>query len=849
MPAYLFFGEMIAEGDVVDIFPQDPAGPVYLSESGSRVYSVLPDTGAAAGGFPNPVYSSSELPFAKNSVDLVVSTTLFYVVEKQSRERLLKEIRRMVSADGVVALVLPNRQKAGIFYSTPDDCPDYWDFERMMRRHFPHITILSQKPLAGAVLEPMGRSSVPDLALNDSLLASDPEEPSHYIAVCSSRYRRINEQLMARLPFSSLEDSVAGDLESMRSALEIARREAAVHSREIPKLRSRAEQLEKRLMDEEERNRELLEIRNKSEITFHRLEVAEKALGRADARTKELETDLADKQRDFLESQSNIRRLNRELGDLTVAFEKSKTEGEQLENERLRMHETVSELQSRIKTLQRKIDDSTEQLAGIETDREEYHKRMNLAAGELRDERERRLKAEHRMVLLEEERDFGKKALEENIEKLRGYIKERDDAVEARKQTQEKLDHFMEEIEKGKGASIEEAESLRVIIAGLNDEIENLKKAAAAAREETAQKESALIEAREENRSREGEIERLKQELEDSGSKLAEALDNLKKSEQDLAGSEQEIESMKQELEGSGSMLEDTSDDLEKARQKIRETEKELSDALEELEKSRQMNSQLQDAMSGLDEKVSERDGRIAEMEKNVSDLRQAVRESDEETHWRNKAEEAQKEISSLNKELETLRETSEWDSSMKPDGAELKEAPDELASKVRDLESEVDRLKKENEVGLLAVREDVETELRLVRTELDTRDSELWEAREEIIRLRAQLAATVDDAEHRGEVVPHQKAIEEQEKVIHSLTEERNGLIKLAEKTERSLARRKSHIKKLIAILKHERVLYRQQGGSEPVEIADEELDRVFEVEDSGSEDNAVSEVLRDPD
>jgi len=828
MPAYLFFRELITGGDVLDICPQDPAGPVYLSESGSRVYSILPDTSAAADGFPHPVCSSSELPFAKNSVDLVVSTTLFSVVEKQSRERLLKEIRRMVSADGVVALVLPNRQKTGIFYSTPDDCPDYWDFERMMRRHFPHITILSQKPLAGSVLEPMGRSSVPDLALNDSLLDSDLEEPSHYIAVCSSRYRRINEQLMARFPFSSLEDSVAGDLESMRSALEIARREAAVHSREIPKLRSRAEELEKRLMDEEERNRELLEMRNKSEITLHRLEVNEKALGRADVRIKELESDLADTERNYLESESRVRRQQRELGDLTVAFDKSKKEGEQLENERLRMHETVAELQSRIKTLQRKIDDSTEQLAGIETDREEYQKRMNLAAGELRDERERRLKAEHRIVLLEEDRDFGKKALEENLEKLRRYLKERDDAIEARREAQEKLDRFMEEIEKGKGASIEEAEGLRIKIAGLNDEIENLKNSAAAAREETAQKEAALIESQEENKGSEGEIERLKQEL---------------------AGNEQEIESLKEELEGFGSRLEGTSDDLEKARQKIMETEKELADALGELEKSRLMNSELQDAVSGFEVKVSERDGRIAEMEKNVSDLRQAVRESVEETHWRNKAEEARKETASLRQELETFRETSEWDSSIKSGEAESKKARDELVEKTKFLESEVERLKKENEVGLLAVREDVETELRLVRTELDTRDSELWEAREEIIRLRAQLAATIDDAEHRGEAIPHQKAIEEQEKVIHSLTEERNGLIKLAEKTERSLARRKSHINKLIAILKHERVLYRQQGGSEPVEIADEELDRVFGVEDSESEDNAVSEVLRDPD
>ena len=68
---------------------------------------------------------------------------------------------------------------------------------------------------------------------------------------------------------------------------------------------------------------------------------------------------------------------------------------------------------------------------------------------------------------------------------------------------------------------------------------------------------------------------------------------------------------------------------------------------------------------------------------------------------------------------------------------------------------------------------------------------------------------------------------------MIHSLTEERDGLVKLCEKTERSLAKRRAHVKKLIAIIRHERKLYRKQGGKEQLEIPDEELEKFFEVDE----------------
>jgi hypothetical protein len=171
---------------------------------------------------------------------------------------------------------------------------------------------------------------------------------------------------------------------------------------------------------------------------------------------------------------------------------------------------------------------------------------------------------------------------------------------------------------------------------------------------------------------------------------------------------------------------------------------------------------------------------------------------------------------------------------------------------RIRELKAENRRLKQENDGELLRVREDLETELRSVSRQLEARDQEIWELREEVIRLRAQNAASAAATEPRGEVAGIHRTLFEQENIIAELREECERLRFECEKRQRSLDLRKKNLRILASLLRQERDARKRIDSEPPAPpaapqglVADRELDIARMIDEAVDDFEDVDEAL----
>jgi chromosome segregation ATPase len=171
---------------------------------------------------------------------------------------------------------------------------------------------------------------------------------------------------------------------------------------------------------------------------------------------------------------------------------------------------------------------------------------------------------------------------------------------------------------------------------------------------------------------------------------------------------------------------------------------------------------------------------------------------------------------------------------------------------RIRELKAENRRLKQENDGELLRVREDLETELRSVSRQLEARDQEIWELREEVIRLRAQSAASTAAAETRSEVAGIHRTLFDQENTIAELREECERLRFECEKRQRSLDVRKKNLRILAALLRQERDARRRIDSEPPAPLselpgiaADREVDIAKMIDEAVDDFEDVDDAL----
>ncbi|KAA2212007.1 class I SAM-dependent methyltransferase [Teichococcus oryzae] len=182
-----FLARTLCRGrDVLDIACGEGYGSALMAQAARSVLGV--DVSAEAVSHAAQVYARSNLryehgdarsiPLPDQSVDMVVSfETLEHFFE---HDRFLEEVRRVLRPGGLLLLSSPERD----VYSPPGSTANPYhvnelsrpEFERLLRRHFGHIQIMSQRPMLGSALV---ADDGEDLA---GTLTFEKRGPQHYEA-------------------------------------------------------------------------------------------------------------------------------------------------------------------------------------------------------------------------------------------------------------------------------------------------------------------------------------------------------------------------------------------------------------------------------------------------------------------------------------------------------------------------------------------------------------------------------------------------------------------------------------------------------------------------------------------
>lgn len=928
IPPYLLCEKLAKGSRVVDIFPPGEEGDRFLAGKAEKLLvvkrSMSDHPAETAEGITRIVAAPSSLPFARGAFDLVLA--LSRPRDREQVEEIIRDARTLLNPSGILAVMIPNRE-AGMGDMAPGEAemPDFLEFERGLRRHFPHVTLYAQLPLYGAVLSPLGRRrSSEGPLLDDRLIPEGGETPTHFLALCSLRYRKVEDTTIAQLPFRVISESVRERVEKLEGALSVIRKENDARGRTIEQLREKlaatTTQLERAEIEVGEKVEVLSELSSIREKLAHR----ERLLAQMEEAQTRQGSELNERISSLHEANRTIRKLEQQLADSERVKELARRDREEFEAERQNLLTQLHDLQNEIKGKQRDLDDKVEQVAGIEAELAALHKEASRQRRELLSSREQVRKLTLQIQDIEDA-SGDNSDLETELERIRAHAAAERERLEQR--ADEEHRQLLEAIAQKEASRRETRElDLRLKEAQLsissaearNQQLKDqLSRASSGSRdaekktEELSEEIRALERANEElgqivqekadeidrqthtidvltARAREAESKCsglqeqvvalddglaeaqrkasfLKNRASASASELERETDRISQLEQDLQAALSDLDRSTSRADGLQAVLRETEAELEAATERSRNLQ-EIADAKEleaakahshishmeaqlltiesELEEEVERSTALEEKLALVSERNEELTGKIellqpdAASSKNarqramtaeaaVSDLENVTQHLQEElldarTSVRSlegELLEARTRIGRLEEDLanalENLARKEEGTETLKHDSSE----------KIQEMQEEMHRLKEDNEAELMKVTEDMEVELRHANSMLEARQGELWELREEVIRLRAQSAATMAAVQKEGldsELMVH---VEEQEALIQELKDERDELRHTIEKQSRSLEVRKKNLKILAALLRKERSEPQRQSEaptSKP-EISDE--------------------------
>ncbi len=448
IPAYLFCEQFIEQKKVLDVFPADEQGTSLLAKSARSVTVVQPDnltrTKADEKNVREVIASVDAIPFSKECFDLIFCFASGKLAEPEQIESFLGSARASIDQQGLVALSIPNKEAKGFEKNRSGELPSFFNLERSLRRHFPHVTIFGQRPLHGAVLAPFGKKGATGAPLlDDRLLPEGGEAPSHFFALCALRYHKVDDTTIAMLPYDMLADHIGERLQHFEAQLEVARGESEIRARETKRLEALVSKIEEKA--------------NQAEIIKHEKELISKRLAETE-RQVALRDELLTKTEEALESQSEKvtnfeqrmheeKRKTRQAEQLVAEIERkhqnAQTEREEAEREREETFTTLRNLTVENKAKQRELDTATEEVAGLEVELSTIRSDVARHRRETFEERERanELKTE---IAEFQERQLEIGSLEAEIDRQRTlYANERE---RFEKRLAEEHKHLLEEM-------------------------------------------------------------------------------------------------------------------------------------------------------------------------------------------------------------------------------------------------------------------------------------------------------------------------------------------------------------------------------------------------------------------
>ncbi len=393
IPAYLFCEQFATEELVLDVMPPDERGARLLAQTARSVTvtqtSISDHAHEAKEEIHRITATQTDLPFLSGSFGLI----LFFAREEYALpgniDAFLRSARTLVGQKGLIALTIPNRDAKTFEGKRNAKLLGFFELERALRRHFPHVTIFAERPLHGATLTPLGRRGAPEAPLlDDRLLPDGGETPSHFLALCAPRYRKVDDSMIAQLPYELLIDSLREKLEQFAGKMDVAMAESGTRLREIERLEKVTEKLK-------EESSEADILRREKTALLTRLDEADRQLRLRDERLAEVEVSYDSRSSRLAEIEQQIHDSNRKLrlaeqraGEVEQRLNLALKEREDAEKEQERALVAHRTLRAESKTKQREVDDVREQMAGLEAELAAMHeesarlRREGLAARE-----------------------------------------------------------------------------------------------------------------------------------------------------------------------------------------------------------------------------------------------------------------------------------------------------------------------------------------------------------------------------------------------------------------------------------------------------------------------------------
>ncbi|MBN2531130.1 MAG: hypothetical protein JXR76_32395 [Deltaproteobacteria bacterium] len=883
-------------------------------------------------GLQRIVAQEGDIPFRNGVFDMVLMLNPNVQSEAFVLEESIDMCRNLLSPSGIAAFLFPNVESvAG--RGALSKVPDFLDLERLLRRYFPHLMLFAQQPLFGATLSPIGRRVKEDgPLLDDRLLPAEGETPDYFVALGSAKYHRLDDTVIAQLPFLPVAEGYRLKEEKYEGTIHLVQAEKKARDRKIDQLRAQVDELNEKLLQAE------LEVRDRESLVA-RIAFLDEQIVRKDAAVAEAVRKASEKSHHQLELEESvhelqraIRRLEQQIADREQTIELLQKEREDHDQERQALVKDLHLVRSELKGMQRKLDERIEEVASREAELEQLRREGAQLREQLQREREEKRVLETQ-ARQQEDHDAILGALENELNKIRVQAQAERQRLEV--QFEEEHRKLLDEITIREDMR-RKAHLFELQVKELELELETDKSRAEAQAEDIQALKIRLEmfqtekkEFQKEKRERDGQLEELQQKLQLASDELGrskhmirmvttraeEAEERSRELQQRMTDVQTQLNNSEQhcgelqlqvnrlpqleekynnaltkmaQLEESLAVAEGRSRAVAAHRSEhVAELEERYSDAMNQVRELKKTNQELEGQIIELEVDSL----RLSQLEKRhraaMTQVEKLQREAEE--YWpivnsaavqRQQAEsaelkyleeqtahqktramllDARGKVSKMEADLteeeqahdqtrQELRETNERIVHLEADltramgmMAERSEGAEQevhtAAEKVRHLRNELVRLQHENETELLCVREDLETELRHSMRRLEQAQQEIWELREEVIRLKAQSAATAAAAAKKGINEEFQKTLIEQEFQIESVKNERDAIRVENEDLKKSLLNRKKNVRILATLLRrehHDHVLSKSYGT--PSRLPD--IRRLIESEGGEVED-----------
>jgi O-antigen biosynthesis protein len=192
-----------AEGEqVLDLACGNGYGAALLARRASHVWALDVDQETIAGARKDWCANNltfvqgdaMQLPLRSGSIGLVVAMEALEHIKDQ--ERLLREIARVCSEDGIALVSTPNKAvySDAREYVNPFHVRELYfdDFVSLLKKHFKYIDVVGQQMRAGSLLSnDSADASFEVLVESPPGVEKAAPEPVYYLAICSNEVLRI----------------------------------------------------------------------------------------------------------------------------------------------------------------------------------------------------------------------------------------------------------------------------------------------------------------------------------------------------------------------------------------------------------------------------------------------------------------------------------------------------------------------------------------------------------------------------------------------------------------------------------------------------------------------------------